>query len=120
MFSIQPNQVVSAPPQVKKVKKPLTFPWWFKIFAYGLAFIFSGVSAFFIIIQGITFGQQKVSEWLTSLVVSVASSILLTQPIQVGSPCPSFKSFRYIKTVTHFILLDCFGHLVLRFHIQKA
>ena len=88
MSSIQPNQLVSAPVPAKKAKKPLTFPWWFKIVAYGLAFIFSGVSAFFIVIQGITFGQEKVSKWLTSLVFSVVSSILLTQPLQV---CPGWS-----------------------------
>jgi hypothetical protein len=32
---------------------------------------------------GIEFGDEKVYKWLTSLIISVLSSILLTQPLQV-------------------------------------
>ena len=68
------------------LKKTLTeskLPWWFKIIAYVLAFAFAGVSLFFIIVQGITFGNDKVEKWLTSLVISFLTSMLLTQPLQV-------------------------------------
>ena len=58
-------------------------PWWFKIIAYLLSFIFAGVCLFFIIIQGISFGNEKVQKWLTSLLVSFLTSVLLTQPLQV-------------------------------------
>ena len=69
----------------KKNKKPfeLKFPWWFKIFAYLLSFIFAGVSLFFVVIKGIEFGDEKVTKWLTSLIISFFSSVLLTQPLQV-------------------------------------
>jgi hypothetical protein len=69
--------------QKKNKKGELKFPWWFKIFAYILSFVFASVSLFFIIVQGITFGDDKVSKWLTSLVISFLTSIFLTQPIQV-------------------------------------
>jgi polycystin 1L2 len=65
------------------VKKSFALPWWCKIIAYILSFIFIGVSIFFIIVQGITFGDEKVQKWLTSFMSSVLSSILLTQPIKV-------------------------------------
>ena len=45
------------------------------------------------IIKGIEFGDEKVTKWLTSLIVSFLSSILLTQPIQV---CTFFR-FKYIN-----------------------
>lgn len=67
----------------KKRKSKLTFPWWFKIIAYVLSFIFASVSAFFIVVKGITFGDEKSLKWLTSLIISVFTSFLLTQPIQV-------------------------------------
>jgi polycystin 1L2 len=74
------------PKEKKKSKKgELKFPWWFKIFAYILSFAFASVSLFFIIVQGITFGDDKVSKWLTSLVISFLTSIFLTQPLQVFS-----------------------------------
>jgi hypothetical protein len=67
----------------KNKKGELKFPWWFKIFAYILSFAFASVSLFFIIVQGITFGDDKVSKWLTSLLISFLTSIFLTQPLQV-------------------------------------
>ena len=67
----------------KKKKGELKFPWWFKIFAYVLSFAFAGVSLFFVIIKGIEFGDEKVQKWLTSLLISFLTSLLLTQPLQV-------------------------------------
>ncbi len=64
-------------------KKSFALPWWCKIIAYILSFLFVGVSIFFIIVQGITFGDEKVQKWLTSFISSIISSILLTQPIKV-------------------------------------
>ena len=40
------------------------------------------VSIFFIIVKGIKFGDEKVKKWITSLLVSFLTSVLLTQPIQ--------------------------------------
>ncbi len=67
----------------KKKSFEVKFPWWFKIIAYVLSFAFAGVSLFFVIVKGIEFGDDKVTKWLTSLIVSFLSSIILTQPLQV-------------------------------------
>ena len=69
----------------KNSEKPfkLMFPWWFKIFAYMLSFAFAAVSLFFVIIKGIVFGDDKVTKWLTSLIISFFTSILFTQPLKV-------------------------------------
>ena len=67
-----------------KNKRELKFPWWFKIIVYIFSFVFAGVSLFFVVIKGIEFGQDKVSKWLTSIVISFLSSVLLTQPLQVS------------------------------------
>jgi len=69
--------------KMKRKKRELKFPWCFKIFAYILSFAFASVCLFFIIVQGITFGDDKVSKWLTSLLISFLTSIFLTQPLQV-------------------------------------
>jgi hypothetical protein len=78
-----------------KKKRELKFPWWFKIFAYILSFLFASVCLFFIIVQGITFGDEKVSKWLTSLLISFLTSIFLTQPLQVS------KSIKFLFTFLH-------------------
>lgn len=69
---------------IKRSKKNFKLPWWFKIIAYCLALVLSGVSMFFIIVKGIQFGDEKVGKWLTSFVTSIFSSFLLTQPLQVS------------------------------------
>ena len=68
---------------LEKIKNfSLSFPWWFKIIAYILSLVFIIVSIFFIIVRGIEFGDEKVKKWITSLLVSFLTSVLLTQPIQ--------------------------------------
>jgi hypothetical protein len=42
------------------------------------------VCVFFTIIKGISLGDTASGKWLTSFVVSVASSCLVTQPLQVA------------------------------------
>ena len=68
----------------KKKKQPLTLPWWCKILAYVLSFLFAAVSLFFIIMQGISLGNEQVTKWVTSLAVSFLASVLLTQPLEVS------------------------------------
>jgi hypothetical protein len=65
----------------KKMKSPLTFPWWFIFIGYGLCVILVGISIFFIIARGIEFGDLKTQQWLTSILSGLFSSILLIQPI---------------------------------------
>lgn len=69
-----------------------SFPWWFKIIAYILSFIVSTVCIFFIIVKGIEFGDEKVQKWISSFLISVLTSFLLTQPIQVTQKLSIRKS----------------------------
>ena len=77
------EQTTTREEEKKKRSFQLKFPWWFKIIAYTVSFVFATVSIFFVIIKGIEFGNEKVTKWLTSLIISFLSSVLLTQPIQV-------------------------------------
>jgi hypothetical protein len=69
----------------KRVKKKgrMSFPWWCLFIAYGLSFVITVVSIFFIIARGIEFGDVKCQKWLTPLVTGFFSSLLLSQPIKV-------------------------------------
>jgi hypothetical protein len=42
-----------------------------------------GVSLFFIIVQGITMGDEKVKKWLASFMISICMSVFLTKPIHI-------------------------------------
>ena len=70
--------------QTKKTKNFL-LPWWCKFLAYALSIVFTLISIFFIIIKAFTLGDEKVSKWLTSFLISILTSFLLTQPIQVAA-----------------------------------
>lgn len=61
----------------------LSLPWWFKIIGYLLSFCIVVVCLFFTIIKGISFGDDTSRKWLTSFLISLLTSICLTQPIQV-------------------------------------
>jgi len=67
----------------KSSKFNLKFPWWFKIIAYVLSSLVTCVCLFFVVTKGIVFGDEKVKNWLTSVLISFLSSVLLTQPLQV-------------------------------------
>lgn len=70
--------------RIKHILTEAKFPFWFKYVAYALAFIFSGISLFFIISQSIMLGDDKVKKWITSLFISFVSSILLTNPVKAA------------------------------------
>jgi hypothetical protein len=67
----------------KKKQSKLTFPWWCLFLAYGLSLLLVAVSIFFLIVEGIEFGDLKTQKWLTSLISGFFSSIFLIQPIKV-------------------------------------
>ena len=106
-------------PNKLKRKFSLTFPWWFKILAYALALVISGVALFFVIVVGIEFGDVKVSQWLTSLVVSVLTSIFISHPLQVRYKLISFDFLK--RTVfTKYSISDCFARAIGRFYFAKS
>ena len=67
----------------KEKKGPLTLPWWSKLIAYGLSYTIAGICIFFILVKGISFGNETCTAWLTSVLISLFTSLFLTQPIQV-------------------------------------
>ena len=73
----------SEPMRKKKRAFEFKFPWWFKFVVYLISFLVAFISFGFVIIKGIEFGNEKVINWLTSLIISCANDILITQPIKV-------------------------------------
>ena len=72
-------------PVTAKKRVGWVFPWWCLFIAYGLSAVMAVVSIFFIIVRGIEFGDLKCQKWLTSLLSSFFSSILVVQPLKVSS-----------------------------------
>ncbi|XP_076879791.1 polycystin-1-like protein 2 isoform X2 [Brachyhypopomus gauderio] len=58
-------------------------PWWFVIVGWILVAATSGVSAYFTMMYGLTYGKDRSISWLISMVVSFFESLFITQPIKV-------------------------------------
>lgn len=81
--SSQPVTDSSRKLEKAKKKRKFTLPWWCVIFGWFFVLASIGVSIFFLWAYGIQFGNEKTSRWLTALVISFFSSVLLTQPIKI-------------------------------------
>ena len=67
----------------ERAEQNFTIPWYFRIVALILSYACMIVSAFFVIVKGLEFGNTKVTSWVTSLAVSVVTSVLFQEPIKV-------------------------------------
>ncbi|KAI4875931.1 hypothetical protein NFI96_034519 [Prochilodus magdalenae] len=64
-------------------KKQKGLPWWFVFVGWFLVAATSGVSAYFTMMYGLTYGKERSISWLISMTVSFFESLLLTQPVKV-------------------------------------
>lgn len=82
---IKRERMMSKPVQSspKTFSERFYFPWWCLIVAYVLSILVGGVCIAFIVIHGISYGDDKVRRWLASIVIGFFSSIFLTQPLKV-------------------------------------
>ena len=58
-------------------------PWWFVFVGWTLVIATSGVSGYFTMMYGLTYGKQRSVSWLISMVVSFVESLFITQPLKV-------------------------------------
>jgi len=61
----------------------LSVPWWCSVIAWILLWMTVGVCVAFVTFYGIMFQDEKCKKWITSMIVSFVSSVLLTQPVKV-------------------------------------
>ncbi|XP_070264963.1 polycystin family receptor for egg jelly [Myotis yumanensis] len=76
-------QVPSAQPPPPPTKPRTTLPGWWKWIAWFLVFATSGVSSFFIVFYGLTYGYEKSIEWLFASLSSFCESVFLVQPSKI-------------------------------------
>ncbi|TNN87596.1 Polycystic kidney disease protein 1-like 2 [Liparis tanakae] len=60
-------------------------PWWFVFVGWILVIATSGVSGYFTMMYGLTYGKERSISWLISMAVSFFESILITQPLKVSN-----------------------------------
>lgn len=59
-------------------------PWWFVFVGWTLVIATSGVSGYFTMMYGLTYGKERSISWLISMVVSFFESLFITQPLKVS------------------------------------
>ncbi|KFM71583.1 Polycystic kidney disease protein 1-like 2, partial [Stegodyphus mimosarum] len=64
-------------------KKRFLLPWWCIYISWLLVVVSVGCSIFFLWAYGLQFGNVRTTKWLTSLLISFISSVLLTEPIKI-------------------------------------
>lgn len=72
-------------PVVLKPKRPkFLLPWWMRIAIHIVINIMIIAAAFFIIVKGVDFGDERVQRWLASLLITVVTSVVFIQPLQAS------------------------------------
>ncbi|KAM8893905.1 polycystin-1-like protein 2 isoform 2-T2 [Spinachia spinachia] len=80
------SHLVYCPPPVMKTKKRAAscwLPWWCVILGWFLLLSISGISTYFTLVYGFTYGQVKSTKWVVSLGLSLFQSIFILQPLKV-------------------------------------
>uniref|UniRef100_H3CVD7 Uncharacterized protein n=1 Tax=Tetraodon nigroviridis TaxID=99883 RepID=H3CVD7_TETNG len=86
-------------------------PWWFVFVGWTLVIATSGVSGYFTMMYGLTYGKERSISWLISMLVSFFESLFITQPLKVLGFAAFFalvlkkepqldKSLQYTGTLT--------------------
>nr|XP_019594769.1 PREDICTED: polycystic kidney disease and receptor for egg jelly-related protein [Rhinolophus sinicus] len=74
----------SAEPPSEPLTKPrVVLPWWCVYVAWFLVFTTSGISSFFIVFYGLTYGYETSVEWLFASFCSFCQSVFLVQPSKI-------------------------------------
>ncbi|XP_047436040.1 polycystic kidney disease protein 1-like 2 isoform X3 [Mugil cephalus] len=68
---------------INKTSSKGGLPWWFVFVGWILVIATSGVSGYFTMMYGLTYGKDRSISWLISMVVSFFESLFITQPLKV-------------------------------------
>lgn len=67
-----------------RYQRPFVLGWWGRALAWLLVLAVVGVAIFFVWAYALQFGAEKTSRWLTSLIVTFLTSILVVEPLMVN------------------------------------
>uniref|UniRef100_A0A8C7X6U9 Polycystic kidney disease 1 like 2a n=1 Tax=Oryzias sinensis TaxID=183150 RepID=A0A8C7X6U9_9TELE len=76
-----PEGSINGSTKKKQIHRGL--PWWFVFVGWILVIATSGVSGYFTMMYGLTYGKDRSISWLISMVVSFFESLFITQPLKV-------------------------------------
>lgn len=77
-------------------------PWWFVFVGWILVIATSGVSGYFTMMYGLTYGKDRSISWLISMVVSFFESLFITQPLKVSDTTVMVRIYRITSVAQMF------------------
>uniref|UniRef100_A0A3B3HKL2 Polycystic kidney disease 1 like 2a n=1 Tax=Oryzias latipes TaxID=8090 RepID=A0A3B3HKL2_ORYLA len=83
-----PEGSINGSTKKKQIQRGL--PWWFVFVGWILVIATSGVSGYFTMMYGLTYGKDRSISWLISMVVSFFESLFITQPLK-DSTCSFYQ-----------------------------
>lgn len=93
-------------------------PWWFIFIGWILVIATSGVSGYFTMMYGLTYGKEQSINWLISMVVSFFESLFITQPLKASKfntdwNTPACRLMYSTLNISHDRFLDLLHSLLL-------
>ncbi|XP_076011881.1 polycystin-1-like protein 2 [Genypterus blacodes] len=86
-YSLEGEQLDHSPSPEESINgdtaKKGGLPWWFVFVGWILVIATSGVSGYFTMMYGLTYGKDRSISWLISMLVSFFESLFITQPLKV-------------------------------------
>uniref|UniRef100_H3AQZ1 Polycystin family receptor for egg jelly n=1 Tax=Latimeria chalumnae TaxID=7897 RepID=H3AQZ1_LATCH len=80
----KPKRFQNMSKMVISTKYTIVFSWWCVYVAWFAVLFISGVSGFFIILYGLSYGKETSVEWLYATVLSLFQSICIIQPFKIA------------------------------------
>uniref|UniRef100_A0AAQ4Q994 Polycystic kidney disease 1 like 2a n=1 Tax=Gasterosteus aculeatus aculeatus TaxID=481459 RepID=A0AAQ4Q994_GASAC len=88
--SLEGDELDRSPSPGESVKDEATkkgcrggLPWWSVFIGWILVIATSGVSGYFTMMYGLTYGKERSINWLISMMISFFESLFVTQPLKV-------------------------------------
>ncbi|XP_040019356.2 polycystin-1-like protein 2 [Gasterosteus aculeatus] len=88
--SLEGDELDRSPSPGESVKEEATkkgcrggLPWWSVFIGWILVIATSGVSGYFTMMYGLTYGKERSINWLISMMISFFESLFVTQPLKV-------------------------------------
>lgn len=89
--SLEGDELDRSPSPGESVKEEATkkgcrggLPWWSVFIGWILVIATSGVSGYFTMMYGLTYGKERSINWLISMMISFFESLFVTQPLKVS------------------------------------
>jgi ABC-type multidrug transport system fused ATPase/permease subunit len=81
-FKLRDNKMIAKHGKTKSIFQ-FTLPWWFSIIGFIISWSVMLICIFFVIVKGLEYGNKMVEKWIVQFIISIFTSIFITEPLKV-------------------------------------